>query len=342
MLSIQVNLRTIIKNVMTIKKQLKIGTKFCAVVKANAYGLGIERISKLLAPIVDCFAVATVEEGITLRKIGIQQDILIFGVCENIFAAIQHNLIITIESITQARALRKNNLHPRIHIAVNTDMNRFGLNSVHELRETLQLLCQERVEGIYTHLAYEKDHLENIKLALERFQKLTYVCQQYFPHVIVHAGCSGVISYPPAHLNMIRIGKALYGGVTETQTALKVTSRIIAVKKVKSGNTVGYNGTFTAPQAIIVGVVRGGYANGIPPQLSGKVKVLVGKQLCPIIGRVCMDCFFIDVSKVTNPLHKQVTIIAPQSGQTLLEIAQQAQMITCNLLQGLAQAQKHH
>ncbi|MCM1404349.1 MAG: alanine racemase [Prevotella sp.] len=342
MLSIQVNLHTIVKNVATIKKQLRPGTRFCAVVKANAYGLGIARISKLLAPFVDCFAVAAVSEGITLRQIGIRQDILLFGVCEDVEAAVKHNLIITVESLAQARALQKNNLHPRIHLAVNTGMNRYGLSSVHELRETLQLLCHERVEGIYTHLAYESDHSEEIKVALERFQKLTHICQQYFPHVMIHAGCSGVIAYPPAHFDMVRIGKALYGGVSGTQTALTVTSHIVAVKKIKAGSTIGYNGTFVAPHTMVIGVVRGGYANGIFPQFSGTVSVQVGKHICPIVGRVCMDCFFVDVSKVTNPLSQRVTIVAPQPGQTLLELSHQANMITCHLIHGLAAAHHQH
>ena len=335
MLSVQVNLHTIVKNVAAIKKRLNPGTKFCAVVKANAYGLGIERVGKLLAPLVDCFAVATVAEGVTLRRIGIRQDILLFGVCENIPTAIQNNLIITVESVAQARALIKNNLHPRIHLAVNTGMNRFGLSSVHELRETLLLLAQERVEGIYTHLAYESDRRDAVKSALERFRKLTHICQQYFPHVLVHAGCSGVVNYPPAHLDMVRIGKALYGGIETTQSVLTVTSQIIAIKKIKAGATVGYNGIFTAPKTMVIGVVRGGYANGIPTQFSQTVKVLVGQHPCPIIGRVCMDCFFVDVSKVTNPLSQRVTIIAPQSGQNLLDVSRQAGMITCNLLEGL-------
>ena len=335
MLSVQVNLHTIMKNVATIKKQLRPGTKFCAVVKANAYGFGLERISQLLAPLVDCFAVGSIDEGITLRRIGIRQDILLFGVCENIPAAIEHGLIITVESLTQARALQKSNLHPRIHLAINTGMNRFGLSSVHELRETLQVLRNEAVEGIYTHLAYESDNLSAVQTALERFQKLVYICQKYFPHVLVHAGCSGVIDYPPAHLDMLRIGKALYGGTKETQTAITVTSQIIAVKKIKAGATIGYNGTYTAPQAMLLGVVRGGYANGIHPQFSGNVKVLVGKHPCPVVGRVCMDCFFVDVSTVPNPLTQRVTIIAPQPKQTLLDVARQAKLITCNLLQSL-------
>ena len=332
MLSVQLNLRTILKNVASIKKRLRTGTKFCAVVKADAYGLGMERISKLLAPHVDYFAVATMEEAVKLRLSGIKQDILMFGLCQDIAAAVQHNIIITIENIDQVRQLRQTKLHPRLHLAVNTNMNRFGITSVHELRETLRLLNQERVEGVYTHLAFESDQIKHVRTAITRFKKLAYICRQYFPHIMVHAGCSGVLDYPPAHFDMVRIGKALYGGFTGTQTAIKVTSQIVAVKKIKTGETVGYNGLFTATRPTVIGIVRGGYANGVPPQFSNSVKVLVGKQHCPIIGRVCMDYFFIDVSNVTQPLTKRVIIIGNHPEQGLLDVAKQANMITCNLL----------
>ncbi len=340
MLSVQVNLRTIIKNVATIKKHLRNDTKLCAVVKANAYGFGLIRISRLLAPLVDCFAVATLAEGITLRHNGIKQDILIFGICEDIPTAIKHNLIITIESPSQARILHKQKLHPRIHLAINTGMNRFGLNSIHELRTILQLLNHDRIEGVYTHLAYEQDHPSQLKTYLDRFQKYVQVCQKHFPHITVHAGCSGVINYPLAHFDMVRIGKALYGGTAGTKTALTITSRIISIKKIKSGETVGYDGTFVAPRPLVVAIVQGGYANGIPTQFSNKVNVLVGKHSCRVIGRVCMDYFFIDVSEVDNPLNKKVTIISHQHGQTLPAISQQAQMITCDLLHQLTTSLK--
>lgn len=332
MLSVQVNFRTILKNVNTIKKQLKTGTRFCAVVKANAYGLGLERISKLLAPVVDCFAVATLHEGIKLRQIGIEQDILVFGICEDVALATKNNLIITVENIKQARKIVEENLHPRIHIAVNTGMNRFGITSVHELRETLQILSYEHVEGFYTHLAYESNNLNAVKNAIQHFKKLTHICQQYFPRVIVHAGCSGVIDYPPAHFDMMRIGKALYGGVHGTETAITVTSKIVTVKKVKPGSTVGYNGNFKTTQATLIGVIYGGYANGIPTQFSSHVNVLVEKTPCPIIGRICMDYCFVDVSHVSQPLGKRVTFLAPIKGQTLMDLSNQANMITCNLL----------
>ena len=337
MLSVQVNLRTILKNVATIKKHLNPGTKFCAVVKSNAYGLGLKQISKLLAPHVDCFAVVTIEEGIILRRSGISQDILLLGICKNISEAIKYNLIITVENITQARSLIKEKLHPRIHLAVNTAMNRFGITSVHELRETLKILKQEQIEGVYTHLAHESGQLKQVKNALNQFQKLTRICQQTFPNILIHAGCSGVINYPPANFHMVRIGKALYGGIKETKTAITVTSEIIAIKKLKPGASVGYNGTFTATHPMVIGIVRGGYADGIPIEFSNRVSVLVGKEYCPIIGRVCMDYFFIDVRKVVNPLSKRVTIIAPYPGLTLLDRSKQADMITCDLLLGFRQ-----
>lgn len=332
MLTVQVNLRTIAKNVTTIKKHLRVGTKFCAVVKDNAYGLGLVRIGKFLAPLVDCFAVATVAEGIALRQAGIRKDILLLGICDDIPQAIKHNLIITVENLVQAQTIVKKLWHPRIHLAVNTSMNRFGFSSVHELREALQTLCREHVEGVYTHLAYEAEHSQLVKNSLAQFQRYVRLCQKYFAKLTVHAGCSGVISLPAAHYDMLRVGKALYGGSPETQTALTVTSQIVAVKKVKPNTTIGYNGTFTVNKASVIGIVHGGYANGIPTLFSNTVSVLVGKHHCPVIGRVCMDYFFIDVSKVANPLGQTVTIIAPQAGQGLLDLARQAKMVTCDLL----------
>jgi len=338
MLSVQVNLHTIMKNVLLIKKQLKAGTKLCAVVKDNAYGLGIKRISKLLAPVVDCFAVATTDEGIALREMGIKQDILIFGICENISEAIKNNLIITIETPEQVCNLLKKNLHPRIHIAVNTGMNRFGITSVHKLRETLHLLKHERVEGFYTHLAYENDNIKCVQQALQHFKKLTNICRKYFPRILIHAGCSGVMTYQPAHLNMMRIGKALYGGIKGTETALTVTSKIISIKKVKTGATVGYNGTYIATKTSVIGIVPGGYANGIPTQFGNNAKVLIGKEYCPIVGRVCMDYCFVDVTHIKKPLGKKVIFLAPSKNQRLIDLAKQAKMITCDLLLELSKS----
>ncbi len=334
MLSVQVNLRAITKNIVAIKKRLQPNTKFCAVVKSNAYGFGLERISRLIAPLVDCFAVMTLAEGIALRNYGITHDILILGVTSDFATAIKYNLIITLNTVAEAKYLSQNHLRPRLHIAVNTGMNRFGLNSVHELRAVLQLLPDAYWEGCYTHLAYEADHPDQVAQALKNFQKFTRIVKQYYPHVLLHAGCSGVINYPAAHLDMMRIGKALYGGTRDTQTALTIKSKIVAVKRIKAGTTVGYNGEFIASQNMVIGIVQGGYAHGIQRQFSGQASVLVDKQPCPIIGRVCMDCFFIDVSKVNKPLGKTVTILANHHGQSLIDLAHATQTIPCYLLQG--------
>ena len=335
MLSIQVNFRTIVKNIATVKKQLKPGTKFCAVVKSNAYGFGIVRISQLIEPYVDCFAVANIAEGITLRHAGIKKDILVFGVSNDIAAAIEHNLIITLNSVDEAMHLAKNNLRPRLHIAVNTGMNRFGLNTVHELRAVLQLLPHAQIEGCYTHLAHEGDDLPKVNQALKHFQKFVYIFKHYYPNALIHAGCSGVINYAPAHFDMLRIGKAMYGGVDGTQTAFVLKSQIVAIKKIKAGATVGYRGEFIAKQAMVVGVVAGGYAHGIQMRFTGAEFVTVGKQPCPMIGRVCMDCFFLDISQIKNPLGKDVTIISPTPGQTLMDVSKKTNLIACNILQGL-------
>lgn len=335
MLSGQINLRTITRNIINIKKKLKPTTKFCAVVKTDAYGFGLTQISNTIEPLVDCFAVATLAEGVTLRQAGVQKDILVFGVTDDVECAIKHNLIITIGSLTAAKDLVKNHWQPRIHLGINTGMNRFGISSIHELRAVLQILSPANIEGCYTHLAYESDHPEQIKPALVLFQKFVYVVKKYYPNVLVHAGCSGVINYPAAHYDMIRVGKAMYGGTDDTQTAITLQSKIVATQKIKAGATVGYNGEFTAPAPMVVGVVQGGYAQGIQMNFTGTNFVTVAKQRCPIIGRICMDHFFIDVSHINQPLGKTVVIISTAPHQTLMAIAQQTNTIPCRILLGL-------
>lgn len=335
MLSVQVKLKTIAKNILTIKRKLKPGTKFCAVVKANAYGFGAEKISKFIEPLVDCFAVAHLNEALDLRHYGIQKDILIFGVTSDFATAMAHDLIVTLNSVEEAAFLVKNNLHPRIHIAVNSGMNRFGISSIHELRAIIQLLPNARIEGLYTHLAYEEAYPTKVNEALRKFKKFVYLFRKYYPQVLIHAGCSGVINYPAAHFDMMRIGKGMYGGVNGTETVLSLKSQIIAVKKIKPGETVGYNGEYTATTPTVVGVVQGGYANGIHMAFQNHHFVTVDKQVCPIIGRVCMDCFFIDASAIDKPLGKTVSIMSAAPGQTLMDISHKTGLIACNILEGL-------
>jgi alanine racemase len=338
MLTVEINLKTIEKNLLRIKKKLPSKTKICAVVKADAYGLGCAKIAAAIERTADCFGVAAVSEGKQLRDLGIKKDILVFGVTGDIKTAAENNLIITIGSAAEAAAVTDKPV--RIHIAVNTGMNRWGCNSVLEFLSIMKLLPDKRVEGLYTHFAFEThlDNTDKLDRQLKKFQKYRTLFRKTHPNAIIHAAASGTIHYVSAlkQTNMVRIGKAIYGGIDGMLTAITVKSKIRAVKKIKTGDGIGYDAEWTATEPTIVGVVTGGYADGIQSRFTGASFVTVDNIVCKIIGRVCMDCFFIDVSEIKKPLWKTVTIISNKSGQTLMDVYKKTGVIACEILCGFS------
>ncbi len=334
MLSVHINFKKIIENIHKIKKSLKPKTKFCAVVKANAYGLGDKIVANKIEKFIDCFAVSTVDEGIRLRDAGIKKDILILSVTQNIESALKHNLIITIGSLKEAKNLIESNLKPRIHIAVNTGMNRYGCNSILEFISVLNLLSNYKIEGLYTHLSHEEDNPKKVDSSINKFKKYVLIFKKHFPISTIHAACSGTINCPATHFDMVRIGKAIYGGSNGMDTVLNIESKVIAIKKINKGQSVGYNGEYTAIKKMTIGIVAGGYSNGIQTRFSGSDFVTIDKKECKIIGRICMDCFFIDVSEIHNPLNKIVSIISNSKGQTIMDIYRKTKVIACDILCG--------
>jgi alanine racemase len=337
MLTVEINLKTISRNLEKIRKSLPARTKICAVVKANAYGMGEIKIAKHIEKFINCFGVAEIGEGLRLRKSGIKKDILLFGVCPDIKTAVENNIIITVGSLTEAAAAR--DTFARIHIAVNTDMNRYGCGSMLDFLSILKCLRGQKVEGLYTHFAFEDcDRPDKVDEASKKFQKYITSFKRHFEKGLIHAAASGNLYHKPtiAQTNMVRIGKAIYGGSHGFKTALTVKSTIVSVKKLRAGEGVGYNSKFVATTPIIIGIVAAGYADGIPFRFSGST-VTVDNIVCKIIGNICMDCFFIDASNVPAPLGKTITIIADKAGQTLTELHRKTGVIVCDILCGLNQ-----
>jgi alanine racemase len=338
MLKIQIDLGVIKNNLLKIKKDLPAATKICAVVKANAYGLGDIKVAAAIENLVDCFGVATVKEGKRLRDANIKKDILVFGVCENIVMADKHNLIITINSLREIQNITR---RTRIHIAVDTGMHRFGVDRLTEFQKIIKSAKSNpniSAEGLYTHFAHEADNLQSVGRQLNTFKPYITYFKRHFPSRIIHAAASGTLSYPLAIFDMVRIGKALYGGIEGTQTAVTVRSQIVMVRQLNADERVGYNGTFRAAKPTAIGVISGGYADGIDMRFCGHSFVTVGDTVCQIVGRVCMDCFFIILPDGKNMAGKAVTIISPNAGQTLTDINQKTGVIICDILCGLNHA----
>jgi alanine racemase len=329
------NPKTIIRNIKAIRASLPPQTRFCAVVKSNAYGLGDVLIAKIISPYVDMFAVSRIAEAVRLRNSGNDKPILLFGVCDDLQTAIRNDLTITVGSVPEMQSAIDAAAGAKlsIHIKVNTGMNRFGITNPWHLRTIIKMAHANKnvvVGGLYTHLSHETTTAENIEIIdrqLKRFTPFRAMFTRAFPAGIVHAACSGAATYPPAVFDMIRIGKAIYGAHNDTKiktkTAVYLTGKVVNVRQIQKNENVGYGwkigGGFVAKDNMTVGIVNIGYVDGMLLLFARPDYVLVGNTKCPIIGAVCMDNFMIDVSAAENPLGKTVTVIGKQNGVRLID-----------------------
>jgi len=338
-----IDFKTVHWNIRKLKKQLLPHVRFCAVVKANAYSFGDVVVARGIESEVDSFAVANIKEAVRLREGDIKKPILLFGPCPDFKSAVRHNITVSIHSTAEVKALCKalQGMHPakcKIHIKVNTGMNRYGLSSVWQLRSVLtaaEKCTNIIVDGLYTHMAFETDKRGDIDTQLKKFTPFRTVMRTYYPKAIIHAACSGSAEYLPAQFDMVRIGKTMYGGFNGYRTAIKVTSKINAVQNLSAGAKIGYNGLAVATRPMVCGVVPCGYADLAHFNFCNAHHVLVDGVQCKILGRVCMDTFIIDVTGVKLPLGKTVTIIADQKGLGIMDISRTTNTIACDLLCGL-------
>jgi alanine racemase len=337
MIKAEINLKTIRKNLKTLRSHLNGGVMVCAIVKANAYSLGDTIIAPAIQEHVDWFGVANIRELIRLRQSGIHKPILLLGVCQNYLEAINNDAVITIGSIIELKNLSRATTKPvRIHIKVNTGMNRHGISNLWQLRNMFALVAQNnniKVDGLYTHFSHETDNTAKIDEQLKRFTPFRNLIRSYYPNAIIHASCSGSAHYRPAQFNMVRIGKSMYGGYDGYQTAITIKARVCAVQQVRSGAGIGYGHAATATNSpTTIAVIPCGYADLAHYNYSNKLNVLIDGIQCPILGRICMDSFMCEATKVVNPIGKWATIISPQKGQTIMEVARATNTIACNML----------
>jgi alanine racemase len=196
-----------------------------------------------------------------------------------------------------------------IHIKVDTGMHRLGFNE-DEINEMLRLVsaCKQlKIASVFTHLAAAEDIKED-EFTKSQIQKFNSICKKidsqisysYLKHVL---NTSGIIRFPEAQFDMVRLGLGLYGFSPvqeiqqQLQSVINLSSVITQIKKVKKGETIGYNRTFTAQEDMQIAIVPVGYADGFPKELSNGVgSMLVHHKKCPIVGKVCMDMTMIDVT----------------------------------------------
>lgn len=327
---LEVDLQAFRHNLRYFRSRLRVNTKIVAMVKAFAYGVGISRLAQVLEEEgVDYLAVAYADEGLALRRIDVKTPILVFNPEPNGFENIVNfdmqpeifslHFFETFIQFLEQKSLGKP--YP-IHIKLDTGMNRLGFVS-EELKKLKQILAKNlhlvNVVSIFSHMAAsESDEFEDFSVEqIARFRKMSDIIQAVLPekaaeHIL---NTSGIERFPQAQLDMVRIGIGMFGlsYVAEVQAQLRnvctLKSRIAQIKKVKKGETIGYNRAFKAEKDMRIAMVFIGYADGLPRALSnGKGGLWIQGKIAPIVGNVCMDITMIDISEIDAKVSDEVII----------------------------------
>ena len=319
---LEINLRAIKNRIIETKSILGKYTKICAVVKANAYGFGMEKISKAIRNMVDYFAVARVYEAIKLRNSGIYGKILILSPIleeKQIILAIKYNIEITISSVHELEKVNRiaetYGEIAKVHLKVDTGMNRFGVKNMYEFKEMLELLNKFyniSIVGLYSHFAVSSNE-SIVNNQIQEFEKYINFCHKRGFYPIVHISSSKQSRNLKCAYDMVRIGIDLY----EIDEEICFSGEILEIKDLKKGESLGYDYTFTAKEGIRVACIDIGYADIAVRKLSNNGKVLINGRKCNIIGNVCMDCMFADITDISAQIGDHAVLFGVSNSERI-------------------------
>jgi alanine racemase len=326
----------LLNNVSELRKLCKPGVKFCAVVKANAYGHGMSEVVTILKDSVDFFAVASVFEALHIAPMAGGRPTLILEPIHVGQPPLQilcyaeqdfHCPVATLEtvdyinSITQPEGKAIN-----IHVKVETGMGRCGLDPDLAVRliERIEKSQNLRFAGLYTHFATADE--ADLSFAHEQLAIFNdFIARNGIRQrkgVIIHAcNSAATIKMPEAHFDMVRAGISLYGYFSRPQPdspvklrpAMRLQAPIVQIKHIPKGKSVSYGRSFITKRDSVIGIVPLGYADGYRRCFSNRASMKIGSYVVPVVGRVCMDQILVDVTDVKGvSLGQMVTIIDDQ------------------------------
>ena len=308
------------QNALNIKNLIGNNVKLCAVVKANAYGIGVNTVCKTVQNIVDFYAVANLKEALNIRVFDKKTKILILGLVKKEYLKIcsENNISISICSLEQLENYFDNiDSLINVHLQINTGLNRFGFRSLNEFKKAIKILNLNKncnIEGIYSHFATKENDVFFIKKQYIRFVQFKKCIKN--PNVISHIANSYATIYDNKfHNDMIRTGFLLYGAMKNNignKLILSIKSHVVHIFNVRKNDTIGYDRTFKAKNNMKIAVVPIGYADGYDRRLSNKFYVLIKGCKCPIVGMICMDVMMVDISDLNINLGEEVVLLGKQ------------------------------
>jgi alanine racemase len=326
----QVNLAAIERNTLAVRSRLAAGVQLGAVVKADAYGHGaVEVAQSVLSAGAEKLAVATAQEAVELRDAGVAAPILVMGAVSTdelpLALEARAELVAWDGRFVAAVRAPATDAPVRMHVKLDTGMGRFGtrdpkqaLRIAREIHAGGPML---ELAGVMTHFATADGDQEFLAAQLAAFLPFTEQVRQFAPRVLAHAANSAAtLRVPASHLDMVRVGIALYGCdpmnrdpvLWGLEPALSLRSYVAAVKLTRAGESVGYGRRFIASADTWVATLPIGYDDGVPLALSNNCDVLIGGRRYPLVGAVSMDNITVDLGPTTG--------IEPGSSATLIGV----------------------
>ena len=353
----EVDLTAIEHNFMAARNHLPEHMKLLVTVKANAYGHGAVKVAKLLEGKADYFALAVKDEAVQLRQAGICTPLLILGPVQpaDYKRAAKYGVALTVSSLEEAKAVsdcaEETGKKITVHFALDTGMSRIGFACTEEAaRQIAEAVKLPGIlpEGIFSHfaLADSKDK-SYVNLQTQNFRHMLDRIKVDFP--IRHLYNSAAIAELEPEFDMAREGIILYGLLPSDEVdlsriggvkpAMSLRSHVSFVKNLPAGTPISYGCTYRPEKDAMIATVMAGYADGVPRLLSNCGEVIIRGVKAPIVGRVCMDQFMVDVTHIPGVCAGDAVTIFGTDGEATItadEVAEKAQTIGYELVCGIA------
>lgn len=352
--TLEINLKAVNFNLNYFKSKLENSSKLMIVVKAFGYGSDAIEIAKSIENKISYFAVAYTLEGVALRDAGISIPILVLHPQEeNLELLIENKLepnlynkyiFTSFLKLAKKQGLQK---YP-IHLKFNTGLNRLGFSKddIPFIHENTNNSTSVKIVSVFSHLAAseDKNETEFTQSQINKFNNITALFKSTFGFLPDRHLCntSGIINYPEAHFEMVRLGIGLYGFANnsiETSNLKNVVSLktvITQIHTIEKGQSVGYNRAFYATKKIKTATIAIGHADGVSRRLgNGKAFVKINNQQAPIVGNVCMDMMMVDVTDINCTPGDEVVIFESQEDVEFL--AKQSDTISYEVLTAISQ-----
>ena len=338
----EVNIDNFLYNIERIKEKCP-NSKIMPVIKANAYGTYLNTRLDVLNRF-DIVAVACVDEAVYIRELGYKKEIFVLNQPyeSEIDKIIENNIVVGVSSYGFINKLALTNKEVHIHIEIGTGMGRTGVHPYRLEKFIESIQSNIVVDGIYTHLSsadiddgYTKNQIKSFNVAVDTAKKMLGELKY------IHANASnGILNYPESNFNLVRPGIIMYGYKSSEDTFKKIDlkpvaslkSKITFLKEVEKGTSIGYSRSYITDRTSLIATVPIGYADGFRRTFSNGWKVMIDNKLVPIIGKVCMDSFMVDVTDIKGVKLGDDVVIWDNENITLDDLADKCDTINYEIL----------